>query len=445
MQLRPRHITLLATAAFSAAFAAVPTGAMASHQEEGFDATATIAACRSESLTIAAQIEPSGDVPRKLRRASLRLRFEAAPLFGRTRKSREFDLGRTMNTRRSVRFADLSAQAYGGIVRYRWVRGSRTVASGFVRTRRARVAGKRGRASCSIRVGRPPRDTQPPSITPIPNDSAWHRGPLRVAFFVFDDLSGVALVVSRVDGGPFVRGRSTTISGEGAHRLEYVARDAAGNQTAPAAVTLRVDENPPTQPVITTPSGSTSDSTPEIRWNASSDSASGVAGYVVLVRDSGGAIVWSQNVAANVTAATVGQVLGTGSYSAEVVAYDGTYPRPFTATGTSAFTVAPPTSEPPPPPPPDGDGDGIVDASDNCPTVANPDQSDINNDGQGNHCDNSDGDGLTDHQELTSQPPNDTLWNDPDSDDDGVNDGPDQCPNDAGSALFPVGPDGCPP
>ena len=302
---------------------------------------ATIAECRGESLTITAQIEPKpgASISRAVRRAHLRVRFEAAPLYGRPRRKRELDLGRTTSARRSERFSNLRAQSYGGVVRYRWVRGSRTVMSGLVRTSRARVAGRRGKASCSIRVGRRPVDTQPPVITPIPNDAGWHRGPLNVVFFVFDDLSGVKLVVSRVDGGPFVRGRATTIAGEGAHTLEYAARDAAGNQTPTRAVTLRVDEGAPSVPTVTGPSGTTDDSTPDITWSASTDSGSGVAGYVVVVRDSGGAIVWSQNTPASATAVTVGQTLAPGDYTAEVVAYDGALPSPFTATGSSAFSV----------------------------------------------------------------------------------------------------------
>ena len=61
---------------------------------------------------------------------------------------------------------------------------------------------------------------------------------------------------------------------------------------------------------------------------------------MVLVRDGNGAIVWSQDVPASApTAVTVGQELGPGSYTAEVIAYDSAAPEPFTATGTSAFAV----------------------------------------------------------------------------------------------------------
>lgn len=452
MRIRSRHKSILAGAAVAVAVAGVPADAIASHADEPFNVVATIAACRGESLTIAAQVTPSADVPPLLREATLKLRFEAAPLHGATRKSREFDLGRTMNARRSVRFADLPAHAYGGVVRYRWVRGKRTVASGFVRTRRAQVSGRQGKAFCSLRVGRPPTDTQPPFIAPFPSDTRWYRGPLTVNFFVFDDLSGVAVVFSRIDGGSFVIGRRRTITGEGPHLLEYGARDAAGNQTPTSSVTLRVDENPPTTPAVSAPSGTTTDSTPDIQWSASTDSASGVAGYFVLVRDSAGAIVWSQILAPSATTATVGQALGPGNYTAEVIAVDGALPMPFTATGSSAFTVAPP---------PDADGDGVADADDNCPSIPNTSQADVDSDRAGNPCDDSDSDGLTDDAEINGNPQ--TLWNDadtdndgvldgaeagqgtsptdPDSDDDTFDDSEDPCPTQPDNSLFP---DGCP-
>jgi hypothetical protein len=439
MRLRIRHSLLAATAA--ALLLIVPGQAAASHKPVPFKATATITSCRGQSLTIAAQFEPAADATRRarriIRRASLRLRFEAAPLYGRTRKSRQFDLGRAKEARRSVRFTDLPGQAYSGIVRYSWKRGKRTVLSGFVRTRRARVAGKRGKAFCSLRVGKRPVDTTPPLIFPSPNDSRWHRGPLGVRFLVQDDLSGVAIVVSRVDGGPFARGRTTTIAGEGSHLLEYAARDAAGNQTRLLGTTLRVDENPPTQPAVTAPTGSTSDSTPEIRWNASSDSASGVVGYIVLVRNTSGTIVFSRNVPATaLRVVTVEDPLAFGAYTAEVVAYDGSVPQPFTATDTSAFTVVPPD---PGQPPPDTDGDGVADAADNCPQDPNPNQENFDGDAAGDHCDDSDGDGLTDREELTGTPA--TNPNNRDTDGDDIDDPNDACPTEPGLELL----DGCPP
>jgi Thrombospondin type 3 repeat len=388
----------------AAGLAASPSGAAAARPASPFDIRATITTCAGEGLTVAAEIAPAAGAEddaevqrglRAVRGARLRLHFEAAPLYGPVRASRAIDLGRTTAARRFERFEDLPAHSYSGVVRYRWVRGSRTVLSGLVRTHRATIAGKRGRAFCSLKVGKKPVDTRPPVVFPLPLDSAWKRGPLNVYMAAFDDLSGVALVVSRVDSGPFRRGRNVQIATEGSHRLAYVARDAAGNQSAPAAVTLRVDMNPPTDPALTAPSGPTNDTTPEIRWNASTDSASGVQRYLALVRNSGGAIVWSQVLrATDPTAVTVGQALAAGEYTAEVYAVDGAAPQPFVSRASSAFSVVAPTAAPADT---DSDDDGHPDTADNCPFTANADQANLDADGSGDACDDDDdGDGDAD-------------------------------------------------
>lgn len=240
MSIRSRYKSLIAAVAV---LAALPAPAMAPRKDGPVTVVATIVACGGESLTVAADVKPASSTANlgALRRAQLRLKFEAAPLFGRPRRKREIKIGRTTSARRAERFTNLRAQSYSGIVRYRWVRGSRTVRSGVVRTEKARVAGRRGKAFCSLRVGKRPVDRQPPTITPVPGDGHRQQGPIDVTFFVFDNLSGVKLVVSRVDGGPFVRGRRTRIEGVGTHQLEYVARDAAGNQSQPATATLHID------------------------------------------------------------------------------------------------------------------------------------------------------------------------------------------------------------
>jgi hypothetical protein len=65
-----------------------------------------------------------------------------------------------------------------------------------------------------------------------------------------------------------------------------------------------------------------------------------------------------------------------GSYSSErnLFAYKEPPPPP------------PPKPAPPPPPPPDQDKDGVPDFRDNCVSVANPDQRDVDQDGIGTAC-----------------------------------------------------------
>jgi hypothetical protein len=88
---------------------------------------------------------------------------------------------------------------------------------------------------------------------------------------------------------------------------------------------------------------------------------------------------------------------------------------------------------------PDTDGDGILDDTDNCPDVFNPDQIDTDGDGAGNACDtDDDNDGVLDGSDNCPLQPNpdqtdtdgDGVGNvcDTDDDNDGVLDGFDSCP-----------------
>lgn len=91
---------------------------------------------------------------------------------------------------------------------------------------------------------------------------AWSSGPVRLTALAADDLSGMApagptgpFTAIAVDGGPPALADgdsvSTWVSGSGVHQVAYFARDAAGNLAdgpdgpAPAAATIRIDEDPP--------------------------------------------------------------------------------------------------------------------------------------------------------------------------------------------------------
>jgi len=87
----------------------------------------------------------------------------------------------------------------------------------------------------------------------------------------------------------------------------------------------------------------------------------------------------------------------------------------------------------------DSDGDGVGDACDNCVNTPNPDQSDINGNGQGDACDpDIDGDGVPNAQDNCPTVPNKNQANhssttmgdacNPDIDGDGIPNAKDNCP-----------------
>ena len=82
--------------------------------------------------------------------------------------------------------------------------------------------------------------------------------------------------------------------------------------------------------------------------------------------------------------------------------------------------------------PPDGDGDGVPDGTDNCPTVPNPAQTDADGDGRGDACDtggepDADGDGVPDAVDGCPAVADPAQT---DADGDGAGDACDPCPLD---------------
>lgn len=99
------------------------------------------------------------------------------------------------------------------------------------------------------------------SLQGVPPD--WSNGPVRLTALAADELSGMApggpagpFTAIAVDGAPpalgFGDSVSAWVSGSGVHRVAYFGRDAAGNVAdgalggpAPAAASVRIDEDPP--------------------------------------------------------------------------------------------------------------------------------------------------------------------------------------------------------
>ncbi|MBA2342907.1 MAG: fibronectin type III domain-containing protein, partial [Thermoleophilaceae bacterium] len=313
-----------------------PSGASAA---KVVSAKAVINSCGADQLAMTSRAKPKKRVRgrsasrrlRKLRRrirgARLETRFSAFALFGGERRSPWLRTDR--GGRASHSFSGLPADTWSGFVRFRWRKGGRTVASSFVNSSNGRVGGRRGRSLCSIGVGVLPRDTVAPFVTIFPSDSAWRR-PFTAKMFSKDDFSGVAATEYRINGGRLQRGPNVPLGTEGVARIDYRARDAAGNNSAFKRAVLRVDTRPPTAPVVDAarfnPSG---DVTPTIAWARSSDTASGVKRYTVEARNSAGQVVASRSVKATgaarqaVTLPALHSGFASRLYTIRVYAFDG--------------------------------------------------------------------------------------------------------------------------
>ncbi len=197
---------------------------------------------------------------------------------------------------------------------------------------------------------------------------------------------------------------------------------------------VTIDSETPASRVASLPE--TSGSTFIVNW-AGSDSASGIAGYDIYTRE-GQEVEWQ--LWQERTPETSAEFTGIPGHSYEFysVAIDNVGHReqkdPVPDTKTFINTVS------------DQDGDGVADASDNCPLIANADQADLDGDGLGDLCDTCpkdadndiDGDGVcgdvdncpsisnVGQADLDGDGMGDLC--DPDQDGDGVANAADNCP-----------------
>lgn len=99
-------------------------------------------------------------------------------------------------------------------------------------------------------------DSSPPLLSLGGAPGGWSDGPVQVTARATDALSGMAaagalgpFTAIAVDGAAPARAPGGAVGawvgGSGAHSVAYFARDAAGNLSAAATTTVRVDEDPP--------------------------------------------------------------------------------------------------------------------------------------------------------------------------------------------------------
>lgn len=286
-------------------------------------------------MTVAGKVAVTGKDARKARGATLRMRFRALALFGLPEKGDWHVAGKRLNGSGRQTFSGLGFDSWAGVMDWRFLKGARTVLAGLARSQPARG----GRATCVLDQGAKPIDSTAPALFVTPADDNWHHAPALVTLFAQDDFSGVKNVRYSLDGGPATtipNGSSFTIPSEGAHALSVAATDVAGN-TATRNLTIKVDANAPSKPAFVKPSSVTVTRTPVFQWTASTDSASGLRGYLLTIEHQDGSVVARQSVDAGTTSLTSPVALDDNTtYIAIVTAADNTA-DPAWATNSDPF------------------------------------------------------------------------------------------------------------
>lgn len=133
-------------------------------------------------------------------------------------------------------------------------------------------------------------DDMPPSATLTASGThgtvGWYTSPATVTLEGSDDISGVAMISYRLDGGTPQTYGGPIILADGVHTLDYWAVDAAGNVGTVNSSTLKVDTAGPVLGNLG-PTGTVATSQVTITWRAS-DSPAGLDHYEISV--DGGAL-----------------------------------------------------------------------------------------------------------------------------------------------------------
>ena len=200
-------------------------------------------------------------------------------------------------------------------------------------------------ATVTVTVSNTPTDTTPPTVSiSAPVNGATVSGTTTVSANASDNV-GVASVQFQLDSAnvgslltasPYTYSWNTTTASNGSHTLRAIAKDAAGNSTTSAAVTVTVSNTPADTQAPTVPTGlaatAVSSSEIDLTWTASTDNV-GVAGYNVY-RDG------SQVGTSTTTSYADAGLSASTSYSYTVAAYDAAGNTSQPSTSASATTLA---------------------------------------------------------------------------------------------------------
>jgi hypothetical protein len=190
---------------------------------------------------------------------------------------------------------------------------------------------------------------------------------------------------------------------------------------------VTIDVNPPSSSFVHIEQ--TGDATYKMVWGGY-DSGSDIAGYDIYYREAGETEwrLWLGD-----TQETSGEFTGTPGkgYEFRIVSTDNV--------GHTEQKDLVPDTKLSVPGPIDSDHDGIIDSEDNCPAIANDDQTDLDGDGTGDLCDNDDdGDGVAD---TTDNCPRNANTDQADLDNDNLGD---VCDTDDDADNVPDEIDNCP-
>ena len=200
-------------------------------------------------------------------------------------------------------------------------------------------------ASVTVTVNNTVPDTTPPTVSiTAPASGATVSGTVSVTANASDNVRVVSVqfqldganVGSLLTTAPYSYSWNTTTATNASHTVRAIAKDAAGNTTTSAGVTVTVSNTPPDTTLPTIPTGlagtAASSSQINLAWTASTDNV-GVTGYKVFRRGSQIGTTGSPSYQDTGLAAST-------SYSYTVAAYDAAGNVSAQSTSASATTQA---------------------------------------------------------------------------------------------------------